>query len=93
MGTSTTLKLNEALKARIVALAAEAGTSPHAFMLEALEAQTAIAERRREFVRAALNAEEEVARYGVVYSADEVHRYLQLRLAGKRTRRPKPTQR
>jgi predicted transcriptional regulator len=92
MASSTTLKLPDSLKARIVALADAAGRTPHAFMVEALEAHAAAAERRREFVQAALNAEEEVAKYGIVYSADEVHRYVQARLSGKRSRRPKPAQ-
>lgn len=93
MASSTTLKLPDSLKARIVALADAAGRTPHAFMVEALEAHAAAAERRREFVHAALSAEEEVAQYGIVYSADEVHRYLQARLSRKRARHPKPAQR
>ena len=48
--STTTLKLPEELKERIAAAAADAGKSPHAFMVEALAAQTGLAERRRVFV-------------------------------------------
>ena len=87
--STTTLKLPEELKQRIAAAAADAGKSPHAFMVEALAAQTALAERRRAFVGAAHAAAQEVAQYGLVYDADEVFGYLQDKLKGKRPKRPK----
>lgn len=87
--STTTLKLPDELKERIAAVAAEAGKTPHAFMVDALAAQTALAERRRGFVDAAAKAEQEVAEYGLVYDADAVFSYLQDTLAGKRTKRPK----
>jgi predicted transcriptional regulator len=86
---TTTLKLPEELKARIAVAAADAGKSPHAFMVEALAAQTALAERRRVFVAAAHAAAQEVAQYGLVYDADEVFGYLQDKLKRNRARRPK----
>jgi plasmid stabilization system protein ParE/predicted transcriptional regulator len=86
---TTTLKLTEALKARIGRVAAEAGKSSHAFMLEAIERHTALAERRRDFVASALRAEEEVAQYGLVYDGDEVLSWFQSRLEGKATRPPR----
>ncbi|WP_324779016.1 CopG family ribbon-helix-helix protein [Thiobacillus sedimenti] len=87
--STTTLKLPDDLKERIAAVAADAGKTPHAFMVDALAAQTALAERRRAFVDAAVRAEQDVAEYGVVYDADAVFCYLQDTLAGKRARRPK----
>lgn len=93
MTTSTTLKLPDALKARIVRLAEAAKRTPHAFMIEALEAHTVAVARRQEFVEAALTAEHEVAEYGVVYSADEVERYLDAKLSGRRSRKPRPEKR
>jgi len=47
MSASTTLKLPEKLKRRITTLAKAAGKTPHAFMVDALETQAALAERRR----------------------------------------------
>ena len=90
MASTTTLKLPEELKARIAAAAEHAGKTPHAFMVEALARQTEMEERRREFVEAALVAEEEVARYGLVYEGDEVIDYFRDKLAGKPAKRPKP---
>lgn len=90
MASTTTLKLPAELKIRIVAVAEAAGKTPHAFMVEALAAQTALAERRKEFVATALAAEQEVAEYGLVYDADEVFTYMQARLEGRRGKRQKP---
>lgn len=87
---TTTLKLSDELKERIANAAEVAGKSPHAFMVEALAAQTSLAERRRAFVESAHLARQEVAEYGLVYDADEVFSYLQDKLAGKRAKRPKP---
>jgi len=83
MTASTTLKLPEQLKARVVKAAAGAGKSPHAFMVEAIDLQTQLAERRREFIASALVAEQEVAEFGLVHDGDEVLSYLQARLAGQ----------
>lgn len=86
---TTTLKLPEALKDRVVTAAAAAGKSPHAFMVEAIERQTELAERRRAFIDSALTAEQEVAEYGVVHDGDEVLSYLKARLEGKQVARPR----
>jgi len=90
MSTTTTLKLPDALKFRITNAAEYVGKTPHAFMLEALQAQTELAERRREFVDAAKQAEQEVAQYGLVYDADEVFSYLRAKLEGRAAEHPAP---
>lgn len=87
---TTTLKVPDELKARILAAAKAEQKSPHAFMVEALAKQTALAERRLAFVNEAHLAEQEVAEYGLVYDADEVFSYLHDKLKGKRAKRPKP---
>jgi predicted transcriptional regulator len=89
MPSSTTLKLSAELKDRVAEAAEAAGRSPHAFMVEAIEAQTQLAERRREFVASALEAEREVAQFGLVYDGDEVLSYLQAKLSGQPVRRPR----
>jgi len=90
MAASTTLKLPERLKRRIAPLARSVGKTPHAWMVEALETHTALAEKRRTFVADALAAEKEVEHAGRVYPAGEVHRYLRARVAGRKAKRPKP---
>jgi predicted transcriptional regulator len=89
--STTTLKIPDALKARIADAAEQAGKSAHAFMVEALEAETRRAEMRRDFINSALKAEQEIARYGEVYSMDAVHRYFSDKLAGKKAKPPKST--
>lgn len=89
MSSSTTLKLPAELKDRVAEAAEAAGRSPHAFMVEAIEAQTRLAERRREFVASALEAEREVEQSGLVYHGDEVLSYLQSKLSGAPVRRPR----
>lgn len=90
MPATTTLKLPEHLKKRIAPLAESAGKTPHAWMVEALETQAALAEKRKAFVADALAAETEVERTGVAYKASDVHRYIRARAAGKKAVRPKP---
>jgi hypothetical protein len=60
------------------------------FMIEALAAHTALAERRMEFLASAYAAEQEVAEYGLVYDADEVFSYLRDKVTKKRAKRPRP---
>ncbi|MBP6097554.1 MAG: hypothetical protein KA451_14735 [Methyloversatilis sp.] len=91
MTSTTTLKLSDELKARIVSAAQQTGKTAHAFMVEALELQTELAERRGAFVADALLAREEVARYGLVVDADEVFDYLKARAEGKAARKPDPS--
>ena len=89
MSITTTLKLPESLKARVQTLASEAGQTPHAFMLKAIEEQASAAELRRGFVASALLAEQEVATYGKVYSLDEMSRYLRAKVAGTNSKPPR----
>ena len=88
MSASTTLKLTEQLKDRIASAAAASGKTAHAWMIEAIEAQAALAERRQSFITSALNAEQEVAQYGLVYDADEVFSYIKAKAEGKKNKRP-----
>jgi predicted transcriptional regulator len=91
--STTTLKLPDELKARIAPLAEAQGVTPHAWMVGALATQAALAERRAALVRDALAAEAEVEAVGEVFAAEEVHRYLRERLAGKAAPRPRPVRR
>ena len=86
---AVTLKLPDELKSRINELAAASGKSPHAFMVDALAAQTAHAENRRAFVHSALQAREDVARYGLVHEAAGVHKWLLARAAGRKAKPPR----
>jgi predicted transcriptional regulator len=86
---ATTLKLPPELKDRVKAVAEKTGKSPHAFMVEAIEQQTALAEKRREFVAAALAARRNFSRTGKAYALEDVRKYLAARIAGKPARKPR----
>ena len=87
--TTTTLKLPEDLKKRIAPLADSAGKTAHAWMVEAIEMQATLAEKRRAFIADARAAEEEVERTGLVYRAADVHGYIRARASGKKAPRPR----
>lgn len=89
MTVTTTIKLPDDLKDRVVSAAAAAGKSPHAWMVEAIEAQAALAQRRLAFVASALQAEQEVAQYGLVYDADEVFSYIMAKTESRHATKPK----
>lgn len=90
MTTSTTLKLPEQLKKRIAPLAKSSGLTPHAWMVEAIEAQAARAETRKAFVKDALTAEAETQRSGRAYALADVSSYMRARAGAKAVKRPKP---
>jgi predicted transcriptional regulator len=87
---ATSLKLPDELKARVEAAAEAAGKTSHAFMIEAIEHETARAERYGAFIDEALDAEREMERTGLHYAAEDVFRYVTARAEGKPARRPKP---
>lgn len=90
MPATTTLKLTEALKKRIAPLAESTGKTAHAWMIEALETQVALAEKRKTFINDALAAEKEVERTGKAYAFDHVRRYMGALAGGKNAKRPTP---
>ena len=90
MAATTTLKLSEQLKTRIVPLAEAAGKSPHAWMIEALEERVVHSEAYAEFMAEALEADREMTETGEGYAAEDVHAYLRAIIAGEEAKRPKP---
>jgi predicted transcriptional regulator len=88
--STTTLKLPVPLKERIAPLAEAAGKTPHAWMIEALEAQASLAEMRKAFIAEAEASAAEIDAGGPLYAAEDVHAYVLARAAGKTARRPRP---
>jgi len=93
MAATTTLKLPEELKERIAFAAQASGKSPHAFMLEALEAQARLAEMRQSFIADAVASGADVDAGGALYAMEEVQAYIAARTSGKPAKRPKPVPR
>ncbi len=87
MSIATTLKLPEALKARITQLAKQSKKSAHSLMIEALEREVSREERMQDFVREALAADAGIEAGAEVYRAEDVHAWLD-RLAHKRKAAP-----
>jgi predicted DNA-binding protein len=86
---ATTLKLPPQLKDRVASVIEGTGKSAHAFMVEAIEEQTALAERRKAFVSAAVSARRDFRRTRKGYALEDVRRYFAARVAGKRARKPR----
>lgn len=86
---TTSLKLPEDLKQRAATAAQLQGVSPHAFMVNAIEQATSAAESRANFIADAQAAREQMLETGKGYDADEVHAYIQERIAGKKGMKPK----
>ncbi len=90
MTTATTIKLPDELKQRIAPLAEAAGKTAHAWMVEALERQAAMAEAREAFLRDAEASAAEIDAGGALYAAEDVAAYLLSRASGKAAARPRP---
>ncbi|KAA8921709.1 CopG family transcriptional regulator [Xanthomonas sontii] len=82
MGT-TTIRLPDALKARIAKAAEAAGTTSHNFILEAIAEKTELAERRVDFHAEAERRWGEFLETGESIPWDEMRRYLMERIEGK----------
>ncbi len=87
MARTTTLKLSDNLRKRIVPLAKASNLTAHAWMLEALDAQATLAERRRDFVGSAMASVDEGGR---TYASEDVHTYFIAAASGAVVRRPRP---
>jgi predicted transcriptional regulator len=87
--SATSLKLPEDLKRRLGRMAARAGQTPHAFMVEALAREATRAELRERFASDAAEAESEALASGKSVPLKAAFDYLETRLVGKSARRPK----
>jgi predicted transcriptional regulator len=84
---AVTLKLPPELKHRVASVVKGTDKSAHAFMVEAIEQQTSLAEKRKAFVAAALKAREHAMRTGKGYFLEDVRAEYAARIAGKPARR------
>ena len=78
------------MKERIDQLAEQSGESAHALMIRLLEERVSAVERHRQFIADAEGAENEMRRSGLGYAAEDVYLYLEDRIAGRKTPKPKP---
>jgi predicted transcriptional regulator len=86
---AVTLKLSPELKDRVASVVKGTDKTAHAFMVEAIEQQTGLAEKRKAFVAEALARRREFERTGKAYAFEDVRKYFVARRAGKRVRKPR----
>lgn len=92
--STTTIRLEDALKARIATAAERAGQSSHAFILEALSQTVERLEMDQELHRVADERWAELTQTGESIPWADAKAYLQARASGRKPARPvarKPT--
>ncbi|MFZ4539183.1 hypothetical protein [Propionivibrio sp.] len=82
------VKLDEATRHRLLAVAADQGITPHAFMVKAIGAELAQAEAEAAFVARALAARAQVIATGQVNDGPAFADYLRCRVRGQPALRP-----
>lgn len=85
---TTTIRMPEALRARVAAAAKRAGTTAHGFILEAIAEKAAQEELRADFDAVAEARFAAIAASGKTVPWQEMRGYLEARLAGKSAKRP-----
>ncbi|HVI25037.1 MAG TPA: DUF1778 domain-containing protein [Xanthomonadaceae bacterium] len=86
--STTTIRLPDALKARIAKAAEAAGTTSHNFILEAIAEKAEQTERRAEFHALADQRYAKFLDSGESIPWDDARAWLRERIAGKRVKRP-----
>ena len=79
---TTSLKLPDALKERVIKLAEVSGKTPHAFMVEAIAAETERSEKYQQLIVRAQKSQHEFDETGEGYDADEVNAYFRAKIQG-----------
>ena len=86
--STTTIRLPEDLKARVVRAAERSGTTAHGFILEAIAQKAELDERRADFDALAEQRFAQIAASGKAIAWDEMRCYLEARAAGKTVAQP-----
>lgn len=87
--STTTIRLTDELKARVARAAAQAGTTAHGFILEAIADKAELAEQRASFNAQAQERFEELSRSGKTVPWSEMRSYLQERAEGLAPAKPR----
>lgn len=85
---TTTIRIDDALKARVTSAAESAGKTPHAFIVEAIMHTVDQAERHADFHRVADERWASILATGKTVTLDEAKSRLTARSGGKRPRKP-----
>lgn len=87
--STTTIRLPQDIKERIDRAAKRAGTTSHRFILKAIAEKVEQEERQSEFQNKAERRYSGIAASGKTIPWNEMRRYLQHQLTGKKISRPK----
>ncbi len=87
--STTTIRIDDQLKARIAVAAERCGTTAHAFILEAVERTVEQAEQEEEFHRLADERWAKLLETGKTVAWDEAKKHIAARARGERPRKPK----
>ena len=88
MTTTTTIRIEDELKARVAAAAQRAGKTAHAFMLDAIAETVAQAELDEAFYNVADARWASIVATGKTVPWDEAKAWLEARSRGERPRKP-----
>ncbi len=83
--TTTSLKLPATLKENIQHIAAECGTTAHAFMVQTLESEVKRRTQRAEFLAQAQAAADDIDAGAPVYALADVHQWVKARIGARST--------
>lgn len=87
---TTTIRIDDELKARVSAAAERLGKTPHAFILDAISSTVENAELARDFADGADARWSKVLESGKTVGWDEMRSYMNARRAGENPLSPKP---
>ena len=88
--STTTIRIEDDLKARVTAAAERAGKTAHAFIVEAIQQTVEQVELDEEFHRVADERWAKLLATGKTLPWDDAKAYLEARAQGDRPRRPLP---
>jgi predicted transcriptional regulator len=88
--TTTTIRIDDDLKARVATAAERVGKTSHAFIVDAIAQATEDAERAGEFHRVAGERWTRFLKTGQAIPWDEGRAYLEARARGEKPARPRP---
>ena len=88
--STTTIRIDDQLKARVAAAAERAGKTAHGFILDAISQTVEQAESSDDFHHVADERWAKVLATGKTVPWDEMRTYLEARARGEAPRRPRP---
>jgi predicted transcriptional regulator len=86
--STTTIRMTDELKKRVTRAAKHAGTTPHAFILDAIAEHTDAQEQRTDFESVAEARFADIASTGKTVTWHALRGYLEKRATGHHPRRP-----